>query len=83
MVLRVMERFGQIDVLVNNAGIISVGPIESQTIEDFQQAMDVMFWGQVYTTLAVFARDEEAAGGMDSERLFDRRQDQHPSPRAV
>jgi NAD(P)-dependent dehydrogenase (short-subunit alcohol dehydrogenase family) len=53
MVSRVNEHFGQIDVLVNNAGIISVGPIESQTIEDFHQAMDVMFWGQVYTTLAV------------------------------
>jgi short-subunit dehydrogenase len=53
MMLQVTERFGQVDVLVNNAGIISVGPIESQTVEDFRESMDVMFWGQVYTTLAV------------------------------
>src|SRR5437868_13544933 len=46
-------RFGGIDVLVNNAGVISVGPIEVQTITDFQEAMDVMFWGTVYPTLAV------------------------------
>jgi NAD(P)-dependent dehydrogenase (short-subunit alcohol dehydrogenase family) len=63
MVLRVVERFGQIDVLVNNAGVISVGPIESQTIEDFQQAMDVMFWGQVYTTLAVLPEMKKRRAG--------------------
>ncbi len=47
------RRFGPVDVLVNNAGIISVGPIETQTIDDFREAMDVMFWGLVYPTLAV------------------------------
>lgn len=45
--------FGQIDVLINNAGVISVGPLESQTLSDFQEAMDVMYWGVVYPTLAV------------------------------
>jgi short-subunit dehydrogenase len=47
------EKFGPIDILVNNAGIISVGPILTQKLEDFREAMDVMFWGAVYTTLAV------------------------------
>ena len=45
--------FGHIDVLINNAGQISVGPLESQTLTDFQEAMDVMYWGMVYPTLAV------------------------------
>lgn len=53
MVNEVRARFGQIDILINNAGVIQVGPIESQTIVDFQEAMDTMFWGIVYPTIAV------------------------------
>jgi short-subunit dehydrogenase len=53
LIAQATERFGRIDVLVNNAGTIAVGPIESQTLADFQSAMDTMFWGMVYTTLAV------------------------------
>ena len=39
--------------MVNNAGIISVGPLDSQQLEDFKEAMDVMFWGPVHCTLTV------------------------------
>jgi short-subunit dehydrogenase len=53
MVEQVITHFGQIDILVNNAGVIQVGPLQSQTLADFQEAMDVMFWSHVYTTLAV------------------------------
>ncbi len=47
------DRFERIDILVNNAGTISVGPLLSQTLEDFQEAMNLMFWGAVYPTLAL------------------------------
>ena len=50
--------FGRIDVLVNNAGTISVGPIQSMTVDDFEHAMDVMFWGMVYATLAALPQLE-------------------------
>jgi NAD(P)-dependent dehydrogenase (short-subunit alcohol dehydrogenase family) len=53
MVESVTSHYGRIDVLVNNAGVIQVGPLQDQTIDDFRQAMDVMFWGTVYCTLAV------------------------------
>ena len=53
LVSSVTRHMGTIDVLVNNAGIISVGPILSQELKDFQEAMDVMFWGTVHPTLAV------------------------------
>ena len=47
------RHFGRVDILVNNAGTISVGPLESQTLDDFHEAMDHIFWGTVYPTLAV------------------------------
>jgi NAD(P)-dependent dehydrogenase (short-subunit alcohol dehydrogenase family) len=49
----VRRRFGGVDVLVNNAGVIQVGPLEVMTLEDFEQAMAVHFWGPLYATLEV------------------------------
>jgi NAD(P)-dependent dehydrogenase (short-subunit alcohol dehydrogenase family) len=53
MVLRVREGLGGVDILVNNAGVISVAPIEAVRVEEFEQALGVMLWGMVYTTLAL------------------------------
>ena len=53
MVRQVTSLRGEVDFLVNNAGVISVGPMESQNFSDYQEAMDVMFWGMLYPTLAV------------------------------
>jgi NAD(P)-dependent dehydrogenase (short-subunit alcohol dehydrogenase family) len=48
----IVERFGRIDVVINNAGVIQVGPFEHMTIDDFEEAMEVHFWGPLYLTLA-------------------------------
>lgn len=53
MIETVRNRFGQIDVLVNNAGVIQVGPLEVQTEKDFEDALNVHFWGPFYTMQAV------------------------------
>lgn len=63
MVRHVTEHVGPVDVLINNAGQLCVGPIESQTIEDFREAMDVMFWGMVYPTLAVLPQMQRRRNG--------------------
>jgi len=47
------KHFGQIDVLVNNAGIITVGPLENQTAEDFKKVMDANFFSGLHCTLSV------------------------------
>ena len=48
----VVERYGGVDILVNNASIIKVGPMETMLLEDYEEAMRVNFWGMVYPTLA-------------------------------
>ena len=57
------QHFGHINILVNNAGVISVGPILTQTLDDFREAMDVMFWGTVYPTLALLPHMVERGAG--------------------
>ncbi len=47
-----LEQFGGIDVLINAAGVIQAGPLESQTEQDFKDAIDTHFWGPYNMTAA-------------------------------
>src|SRR4051812_45849764 len=38
------QAFGRIDILVNDAGIMEVGPQETMSDEAFERAMNVHFW---------------------------------------
>ena len=48
----VLGHWGGLDVLVNNAGVIQTGPMEVMTHADYEEAMNVHFWGPLHTTLA-------------------------------
>ena len=56
LVADVEENVGPIELLVNNAGIIQVGPAEAMRLDDYRRAMDVMFWGALNTADAVLPR---------------------------
>ena len=53
MVRTVLDALGAVHVLINNAGVIEVGPAEEMTLADYEEAMRTHFWGPLYTTLAV------------------------------
>ncbi|MCC7451244.1 MAG: SDR family oxidoreductase [Anaerolineae bacterium] len=59
----VIGHYGRLDILVNNAGIIQVGPIQTMTHQDFAQALDVMLWGLINTTLAALPYMQERHSG--------------------
>jgi len=41
---KVIDHFDRIDILINNAGIIEVGPLNHMTREDYDRAMRLHFW---------------------------------------
>jgi NAD(P)-dependent dehydrogenase (short-subunit alcohol dehydrogenase family) len=52
LVRQVRDHFGRLDVLINNAGVIEVGPVETMTLCDYQEAMATHYWAPLYLILA-------------------------------
>ncbi len=49
----VLGAYGHVDVLVNNAGIIQIGPAEVMNGQDYERAMATHFWGPLRAIEAV------------------------------
>ena len=58
-----LERFGKIDVLINNAGVCMSAPMSETTIEDWERIIDVNLWGYIYTINALLPHFIERKAG--------------------
>jgi NAD(P)-dependent dehydrogenase (short-subunit alcohol dehydrogenase family) len=63
MIEQVLERHARLDVLINNAGVITVGPVDHMNVADFEEAMATHFWGPLHTMLAAIPHMRETGGG--------------------
>jgi NAD(P)-dependent dehydrogenase (short-subunit alcohol dehydrogenase family) len=53
LVWLVTEQLGPIDMLINNAGVIQVGPMDLMELDDYEEAMATHFWAPLHLMRAV------------------------------
>jgi NAD(P)-dependent dehydrogenase (short-subunit alcohol dehydrogenase family) len=59
----VVKKHGSIDILINNAGTIQVGPLEHMKLRDYEDAMAIHFWGPLHMILAALPTMRRRGGG--------------------
>jgi NAD(P)-dependent dehydrogenase (short-subunit alcohol dehydrogenase family) len=59
---KVIDHFNRIDVLINNAGIIEVGPLNHMSREDYDRTMKLHFWAP-YELISQIVPEMRLSGG--------------------
>lgn len=59
----VLQKEGRIDILINNAGMHTGGPIETSPVEDIKLQLDTNFMGMVHLTREVLPLMRQQGGG--------------------
>jgi len=60
----VIDRWGRIDILVNNAAIFEFGPFEEQTLDDTRREFEVNYFGYARAIRAVLPHMKARGGGI-------------------
>jgi len=63
-VAEIIKNTGRIDVLVNNAGVMSIGITEGFTLEQVKEQFEVNFYGSVRTNRAVLPHMRKRGNGL-------------------
>jgi short-subunit dehydrogenase len=58
-----LDRFGKIDILINNAGIIEVGPLAHMQRQDFEKNMRLHFWAPCELVTQIVPHMRRNGGG--------------------
>ena len=61
-VRKVIDHFNRIDILINNAGIIEVGPLDHMSRDDYERAMRLHFWAP-YELISQIVPEMRLCGG--------------------
>jgi short-subunit dehydrogenase len=62
-VQQALQRFGKIDILINNAGTIEIGPLAHMQLKDFDRAMRLHFWAPFILYLLIAPQMRAKGGG--------------------
>ena len=79
----VIEAFGTIDVLFNNAGIAGVGTVDETSLELWERVMAVNVRGVFLTAKAVLPHDDRCPTWLDHEHVLDDRRHRARASRLV